>query len=84
MASAHRKERQPRSRKQAPWRSRQTTKIFQRQMRMNEKEIKRTGTPRAYGQQEFTVRPQDTSTGPTGIWMPNEERLQTQTRGTVR
>ena len=34
------------------------------------------GSQGARGQQELTVRSQDTSIGSTGIWVPDEERIQ--------
>ena len=41
------------------------------------------GSQGARGQQELTVRSQDTSIGSTGIWVPDEERVQGVGRGTV-
>ena len=39
-----------------------------------EKEIKMAGKQRKSGQQKFTIRSQDTSTGETMIWISNETR----------
>ena len=39
---------------------------------------------RARGQQEFSVRPEDTSTGETRIWFPDETKHKSNRRGTVR
>tara|TARA_A100001011_G_scaffold132928_1_gene140050 strand:+ start:312 stop:467 length:156 start_codon:yes stop_codon:yes gene_type:complete len=47
----------------------------------NEKQKRKEPIPtRAGGQQEFSVRSQDTSTGKTWVWFPNETKCKSERR----
>jgi len=88
LASTDNKEGFARSGGRTPRRAKQTGEILQEQMmrehdEKRQEEIKVAGSPRAGGRKGQPVRSQDTRTGQTGIWVPDEARLQGHRRGTV-
>jgi len=88
MASTDNQKRFARSGWQTPRRAKQTGEILPGQMmkehdEKRQEEIKVAGSPRARCRKGQPVRSQDTRTGQTGIWVPDEAGLQGLGRGTV-